>query len=689
MDERTIRRWFDVFKNGKDLVEIRVSGGGKRGMRSGYFTDVETLIQAIRPLDACSIYWTLNHLNDACYSREQRDKIIDYPKSTTSDNDVTGRDFVLIDIDPQRPADTNSTDKELADARAVGNKVFEFLRNEGFNAPICCMSGNGVHLLLKCSLANNPENTTLVKDFLAVLDMLFSTETVKVDTNVFNAGRICKLYGTYSRKGSPNDPTRPQRISGMSFVPDVYKENDKAYFEKVAAMLPKPESPNRLNGYSSEPFDLEQFISKHGIEIAKVSHFSGGVKYVLSHCPFDENHKAPDAALFRMSHGGIGFKCMHNSCSQYHWHDFRLLYEPDAYTKTDLYESRQKRDYYSKSPKKEVIVVPEDVTKGKKWLQMSDVRWVDPSNLPFVPTGIAELDKRIMGLMLGDVTVLSGLSGAGKTSIIDTFLLNVVDRGYHAAVWSGELQDFRFQSWIDQVAAGRNYVKPKPGYKNLYFAPQNVCEKINKWLDGKLWLYNNGAYGSKWGQLFADIKECVGKNNIQLVVLDNLMALDISEYQGEKNERQSLFINDVKEIAKRENIHDILVCHPRKEMSFQLLRMDSISGTADLTNLADNCIIIHRVGNDFEKRATAFWGAARVSEMMSYDAVIEVAKNRMFGVKDFALGLFYEQESRRLKESFAENVIYGWCDDVPDNYVSSLYEEEQEDDGDMPDFTNF
>lgn len=56
---------------------------------------------------------------------------------------------------------------------------------------------------------------------------------------------------------------------------------------------------------------------------------------------------------------------------------------------------------------------------------------------------------------MGDVTVLSGLSGSGKTSWIDCVVLNAVQRGYKVGIWSGELQDFRFQSWIDQISAGK------------------------------------------------------------------------------------------------------------------------------------------------------------------------------------------------------------------------------------------
>ena len=115
---------------------------------------------------------------------------------------------------------------------------------------------------------------------------------------------------------------------------------------------------------------------------------------------------------------------------------------------------------------------------------------------------------------------------------------------------------------------------------------------------------------------------------------------------------------DVKEYAKKKNIHIILVCHPRKQMD--MIRRESVSGTADLTNICDNLFLIHRVNKDFQTRAGDFFGKEKVEEYMNFGAVLEVAKNRQFGIVDFLVGMFYENESRRLKNSIAEHIVYNW-----------------------------
>lgn len=656
MNEITIRQWYDTFKSGEELVEVRIVDNAYKRTYSGYFTDVNTLLNEIRRYDNCNIYFTLNAINPACYDREQHDRIVTKPKSTTSDNDIVGRDWILIDIDTKKPSDTNSTDEEKEMAKEVVNNVFKFLRDEGFEKPVVCDSGNGFHLLYKIAMKNSNENTTICKEFLQVLDMLFSNPNVEIDCTTHNASRVCKLYGTFSRKGS-NTKKRPQRESKILRIPDEIKITPNEYFAKVAAMLPKPEQPSKSNYYSNEKFDLEAFLNKHHIAVRNIVRTSSFTKYILDECPFNSSHRAPDSAIFEMSNGGLGFKCLHSSCSQYTWKDFRLKFEPDAYDHKEYQRHEHKMQYYSQQKKEPFVPKKEDSTKGKKWLAMTDVQYVDMSKLVAIPTGYKELDKKIIGLLMGDVTVLSGLSGSGKTSWIDCVVLNAVQRGYKVGIWSGELQDFRFQSWIDQISAGKNYVCKKEGYENYYYAPKNIANQINKWLEGKLFLYNNN-YGSKWQQLFADIKTLVENEGTQLIVLDNLMALQIDSYDGDKYTQQTRFINDLKEYAKAKNIHVILVCHPRKEGGF--LRKESISGTADLTNLADSVIIIHRIGKDFEQRAGEFFGKDKVLPYLKYNSVIEVCKNRSMGVIDLLVGMYYEVESRRLKNEISENIVYGW-----------------------------
>lgn len=156
---------------------------------------------------AWGIYWTLNPLAQRLPGR-----------MSAGDADVLRRSYVLIDLDPVRPADCSSTDDEKARAARIANQISGYLANDGMCGVALADSGNGYHLLVPVALPNDEDARNLVHDFLGDLDRRFSNDAVIVDTSVYNAGRIVRLYGTLARKGQ-DTPERPWRRSALLSAP--------------------------------------------------------------------------------------------------------------------------------------------------------------------------------------------------------------------------------------------------------------------------------------------------------------------------------------------------------------------------------------------------------------------------------------------------------------------------------------
>lgn len=660
LDEQQIYQFFDVFKNNNELTEIRLIGS--KTTASGYFTNAATMIEAIRPYaDSCNVYFSMNKVNPACYGREQKDKIVQRPRNTTTDAEIIGRDWVLIDLDAKRLSGVCSTKEEAIKAHEKGKEVYKFLLDSGFYEPIVVFSSSGIHLYLRCALANTEENTKLVKRFLEALSMLFSDESVEVDTSVFNAARISRLMGSYSCKGAANDKERPQRKCRFLNIPDEVKINEKEYFEKIAALYPEDVKPTRDNNYSTERFDLDSFIQKHGIKVTKIERVAGGKKYVLDHCLFNDSHRGKDAVIFQRDSGEIAYHCFHSSCQQYSWKDVRIMFEPDAYSKKEYREFKFKQKYYSDGQQQPFTPVKESDDKGKKWLSPRDIKRLKEEDIVAIPTGYSYLDKAIRGLILGEVTILSGSNGSGKSSWLNSVMLNVINRGFKVACFSGELTDYNVMKWLAQSAAGKNYVHKVEGSEFAYEVDDRVYGKICDWLEGNFFLFNNN-YGNRFEQVLSDLEEVV-EQGVQFVVIDNLMSLSISGLSGDKNEKQKQFILDVVEFAKRKKVHVVVVCHPRKESGSQtLLRKESIAGSSDLSNAVQNVAIVHRCGEDFCKRAGEFFGKDKAEKYMEYSNVVEWCKSRSYGVVDYLVGMYYEIETKRFKNFKAEHIVYGWAD---------------------------
>lgn len=665
IDREQLYQWWKIFHDEGDLHEIRIHGIGSFNA-SGYFRDIDSIINAIQKYDTqenAQIYFVLNKIDDDCYKRAQKDKIVNYVKPTTSDADIVGRKWILIDFDPKRKTGTSSSKEELLKARDVARRTYDFLIDQGINPPVVAMSGNGYHLLVRVQLANSDENQTLVARFLKAISMMFQTEDIDIDLKVYNAARICKLYGTWAKKGA-NTEERPWRMAKLIKVPEEIVPNKRDYIEKIANLYKeeKPQ-PTRENNYGQGQIDVEAFLSKHGLEYRK-TRTSSGTRYILKECPFGgSEHSDPDSMVFQYDNGAVEFFCFHNSCEQYHWRDLRLKYEPDAYDKKDYNEFKYKQRYYEKyRPAPEPVEIKAETDElGKKWLTARDIKIVRDSDRFSIKTGIYALDKAIGGLFEEQTTVLSGINASGKTAILNQLLLNAVQRDIPSALWSGELPAKRIKAWLCQTAAGKNNVVKVEGRDNAYEAIDSVIPKIENWLDERLIIYNNN-YGNNCEQILADVEEAIVKYKLKFIVLDNLMALSLDYLVGTMNEKQKALMLKLDEIAKKYHVHILIIAHPRKEANFQLLRKESISGTSDLTNICWNLLLLHRINDDFEKRATEFWGKDKTSRIIfeGYNNIIEVAKNRDYGVENFIVGLYYEPETKRFKNSRAENMHYDW-----------------------------
>lgn len=667
IDEQQIRKWWLIFNPSNKLVEIRLLG---KQTYSGYFTNIETLIQQIRPLldhrniqyyGAMQAYFTLNEINPELYSREQHDIFVKKPKSTTTDGDIVRRKFILIDLDPSRSAGISASDDEFEKAHLKAVALYRYLIAEGFKEPIITKSGNGWHLYLSCDMPNDKEHNEMVKRFLQALSSKFSGDGVEIDEKVFNPARIDKLIGTWAKKGSDTSE-RPWRIATIVKIPQDMSANDDVLFKKISDLAPKEEpkpTPFRrpFNGGATMPFDLPSWMHAHGVNYRE-KQSGGSTIYELEWCPWVETHsdrKKWDSALFVDGQGKITFNCTHSHCKDKTWHDVRLNYEPDAYNK----QQWQPQQYYQRQyvPQKPKYEIKEELPElGEKWLTMSSIKKVDLTTLEKVKTGYYGLDKKIGGLYMSEVTVLSGSNSSGKSSWLNSLLLNIIQQGYKVALWSGELRADILKTWIQMVAAGSRNLCPSQYDDGRYYVPEGVGRKIDEWLDGKFFLYNNG-YGTKAEQILHDMGILL-KAGVKVFALDNLMSLDVDLFDGDKNSKQKELILKIKDFAMTQQVHVILVAHPRKVMTF--LRKNDISGTSDITNAVDNVIIMHRTNEDFIHAITEFYDATKANALRQYGNVLSVEKNRLYGVVDFMFGFHYDIKSRRFKNTPEEDIHYGW-----------------------------
>lgn len=682
-DARQVYQFWDVFKGGNQLTEIRlIASDGKTA--SGYFTDPNVMIEAVKPyINDYSVYFTINSINPDCYGRPQRDRIMPRVKNTTTDGEIISREWVFLDLDSKRASGVNATEEQLSNAKKKANEVYKFLKDSGFYEPIVICSGSGVHLYLRCALLPSEENNALVKRFTQAMSMLFSDEQVEVDEKVFNLGRIARVCGYYNRKGTNSDKDRPQRLCEFVRVPSEIKVNAREYFEKIAELYPEEVKPTRENNYSAEKFDIESFLDKYDIKVTKIEQVAGGKKYVLDHCVFNESHRGKDAVIFQRDNGAISYVCLHNSCSHYTWHDVRIKFQPNAYERK--YEEPHRTFRPIQKEKTQIILQENDENKGNVWQCLSEIEDEDRSKIISITSGITQYDKECCGFDKPSLSVWSGNNGCGKSSLLNQLAINAVNKGFKVAIYSGELRGKKMKRWLILQAAGKQYNK-KSNYNSYdYYTPNNVKDKIVEWFKGKLYNYNT-KYSHNISQVCLEVEKLVKEKQIDMLIMDNLSCLDIDELDGGINEQQKAAIKMLLRLTDKLELATHLVVHPKKSETY--LRKNDVSGAKTLTDLADCVFFVHRWNQDTQKAAKEF-----MTDSVFYDLcksgttnVVEVIKQREFGeAEGHIYKLFYEPESRRLKNSIAEHIVYGWENGDEQNESTQTQQElDMEQNSEMP-----
>lgn len=349
--ESAIRQAAELLMAPGTVHEVRAPKTARYGVVAGYFDDPATLAKAVMGYEGKEgvpgIYLTLNPVNPALLARAAN-RLVERAKTLSSDTDVTVRQWLLIDCDPSRPAEISATDEEKAAAADVAAEVAWWLGGEGWPDPIWADSGNGWHLLYRVDLPNDDDARELVRQVLSAIADRFDRKpvgggryhtadggiAVTVDQTVFNAARIVKLYGTLSAKGD-STPDRPHRRSGITRVPAVIEAVPLELLQQVAAMAPAPAPKHAPSTAGPRPtvidggFDVEAFIKRHNLPVAKSAAWNGGGrKWVLAVCPWNPAHTDNSAWITVQPHGAIAAGCSHNSCSGRTWHDLRAMLEP-------------------------------------------------------------------------------------------------------------------------------------------------------------------------------------------------------------------------------------------------------------------------------------------------------------------------------------------------------------------------
>lgn len=335
-----VRKSLQVLFAADQVIEVRTIA--KSEIRSGYFKDTKRLIQVVEALDTDpyieGIYVVLNRLDPSLLARRaNRVARLGRSDSTTGDADIIRRRWFPVDIDPKRAAGISSSDEEHDNSLKKAETVVSWLQEIGFPEPVIGDSGNGAHLLYRIDLPNTNHERDLIRKCLESIAFFHSDESCAIDTGVFNAARIWKLYGTVARKGD-SIPERPHRRSRLISTPRKVELVEREVLEHLASLLPDPEYITRQQSKQhrtvtdvhgkKHQINLWEWLTEHGINVRKEKTLNEGILFDLEQCPFSDAHRSGAYAI-QFTNGNIFAGCFHNSCGSgaQRWPELRERFE--------------------------------------------------------------------------------------------------------------------------------------------------------------------------------------------------------------------------------------------------------------------------------------------------------------------------------------------------------------------------
>lgn len=308
---------------------------------------------------------------------------------------------------------------------------------------------------------------------------------------------------------------------------------------------------------------------------------------------------------------------------------------------------------YKLGPEKVVEIIEKSINEMPSGLlDMALVEYKTTTN-GGIETGFIEYDSFIEDWKDGELTVIFGRNGEGKTTFVSQIIAHCLENKVKTFLYSGEMSEYKIQDWLYKQLVGNrmeylNEVKTK--YKTKFEIKSEIIKRIKEWHRGIFYLFNRKEekIAKDLNKFFELMGNAAKRYGVKLFIIDNLMS-KLEENADSLYSDQANFVQRCKDFADVNKVHVVLVAHPNKEKGeitgeVGNLTKTDISGSNNIPNKADNIIAVERV-----------W-----AENRSCDAIVTSLKDREVGERK-SFKFFFSQKTLRLyNNSTKELQKFGW-----------------------------
>ena len=264
---------------------------------------------------------------------------------------------------------------------------------------------------------------------------------------------------------------------------------------------------------------------------------------------------------------------------------------------------------------------------------LKDIESIDIRKMEHISSGIKEVDNILGGIYYGQLIILTGRAGDGKSTFMSQLIVEALHQKVKTMVYSGELLNFYFKRWIDLQVAGEEVIENWSSGKVHYDITKSTIDRINAFYGENIVLYDWNNVDTEYDDLLEIVQIAIQQYGCRFICLDNLMTAVAVEKQSELYNAQSNFVEKLCKIAKTYNVIILLVAHPRKTGSDEFSN-DDISGSSDITKKADVVMAYQRIQDGPEDARN-----------------LRISKNRLTGKltnNSRKITLHYSEKSKRI-----------------------------------------
>ena len=266
-------------------------------------------------------------------------------------------------------------------------------------------------------------------------------------------------------------------------------------------------------------------------------------------------------------------------------------------------------------------------------------------------TYIDELDYLLKGLEYGKLSLFSGITNHGKTTLMIQLAKNFIRQHKKVFYFSGEQTAEEFKNYLyvgmcqkDQLEFVRDEHNPR-----IYDTKpkDEILEYFDNVFANDFVVYNNNIIQNDVDKMIKVMKKAFNQG-VRIFFIDNFMQLDNSE----KLEEQTRIVELFKRFAMKNNVIVCLVAHPRKTQFMKSrLTIFDIAGTQNIANKSANICTIMRTDllNAMDKNEVESVLMNNNYRIDDCDAVVEVLKTKGNACK--MVGLKYNKETKNYYEA--------------------------------------